>query len=399
MANNALYTGLNREYERAKLTLVKRISKQKTRKDVVGLLQSALALATERQSHLCIKLLRRSFRAAFILEAKDIKATVKARGEKGKYKVTSAAATSPESIAFDYSKVSTTHLNKVTRDTIGAVGTFNKGISKQLIAKYDDLVANNVLVNNIAKQGFTKEAGAQLLKQGISPEMINVIKSQSTTAKMLTILEQQGIRGGMHPNSVSKLLMPAIRDMFGADGVIIDNVGKTRKVIRVNAAGEYWWDKVKIKQPYNTTVKNYSSMVASTSMKRAQNEGRLATMKQSGLVEKYRYISAQTGNTCLTCLGMHGLIVHPTDVFPPIHIKCYCHLVPIYKDLDLNLHGDEYYTKQRDAGLWRKHQFNEYNKGLVPKERILNPNFLPPEMLSGMPTGKRMEAIRAALLK
>lgn len=398
MANNALYTGLNREWTRAKLTLVKRISKQNTRKDVVGLLQSALALATERRSHQCIKQLRRSFRVGFFLEAKSIKATVKARGEKGRYKVTSAAK-APIPITFDYSKVSKTHLNKVTRDTIGAIGTFNKGISKQLIAKYDRLVADNVLVNNIAKLGFTEETGAQLLTQGVSPEMVGVIRSQSTTTKMISILEQQGIRGGMPPGQVSRLLIPEIRAMFGSEGVLIDNVGKTRKVLRVNAAGEYWWDNVKIKQPYKTTVKNYSSMVATTSMKRAQNGGRLATMRQSGLVDKYRFISAQTGNTCLTCLGMHGLIVHPTDVSPPIHIKCYCDLMPVYKDPDLNLHGEDYYIKQRDAGLWRKHQFNEYNKGLVPKERILNPNFLPPEMLSGMPKGKKMEAIIAALLK
>jgi SPP1 gp7 family putative phage head morphogenesis protein len=392
MANNALYTGLNHEYERAKLTLVKRIPKQNTRKDVVELLQSALALATERQSHQCIKLLPRSFRVGFILEAKSIKATVKARRNELKIKIVSAAKV-PIPLTFDYSKVSTTHLNKITRDTIGSIGLFNKGISKQLITKYNTLVANNVLVTGISKYGFTEEAGAQLLKQGISLEMVAVIKSQSTTSKMITILEQQGIRGGIPPSQVSKLLIPEIRAMFGADGVVIDNVGKMRKILRVNAAGEYWWDSVTIKQPYKTTTKNYADMVASTSMKRAQNEGRLATMRQSGLTEKYRFISAQTGNTCLTCLGMHGLIVNPTDVSPPIHVKCYCHLSPIYKDPDLNLHGDDYYMKQRDAGLWRKHQFNEYNKGLSPKDRIPNHNFLPPDRLKGMPTGEKLQKI------
>jgi SPP1 gp7 family putative phage head morphogenesis protein len=396
MVNNALYTSLNREYKRAKLTLVKRISKQDTGKDVAGLLQSALALATERQSHHCITYLRRSFRAGFVLESKSIKATIKTR--KPKIKVTSAVAT-PESIAFDYSKISKTHRNKVTRDTIGAIGTFNKTISKQLLSEYDTLVANNVLVNSIAKHGFTENIGAILLKQGMSKEMIDVIKSQSTTNKMISILEQQGIRGGMPPNRVSKLLIPEIRAAFGAEGVVINNAGKVREVLRVNASGEFWWEKVKIKNTYKTTVKNYSSMVATTSMKRAHNEGRLATMRQSGLVDKYRFISAQTGNTCLTCLGMHGLIVHPTDVSPPIHVKCYCTLTPVYKDPDLNLHGNDYYMKQRDAGLWRKHQFNEYNKGLVPADRILNPNFLPLEMLKGMPKGKKMEAIRAALLE
>ena len=394
MVNNALFIGLNREYERAKLTLVKHIPKQQTRKKVEELLQSALALCTQKQSHLCIKHLRRSFRAGFKDEVKSITATVKAR--KGKVRITSAAA-SPD-IGFDYSKVSETHLNKISMASIGSIGRFNKGISKQLLAKYDALIVDNALVNGIAKHGFTAEAGTQLLKQGISPEMVGVIKSQSTTNKMRTILEKQGIKGGMPPNQVSKLLVPEIRAMFGAGGVDIDNVGKMRKVLRVNAASNYWWDKVEITRPYHTTTKNYADMVASTSMKRAQNEGRLATMKQSGLVEKYRFISQQTGNTCLTCLGMHGLIVHPTDVSPPIHVRCYCDLAAIYKDTDLNLHDDEYYMKQRDAGLWRKYQFDNFNKNLAPKERLANAALLPPDVLKGMPSGKGMETIRESLL-
>jgi hypothetical protein len=391
MANNALYTGVNREHERAKLTLVKRISKQKTRKDVAGLLQSALALATERQSHLCIKLLRRSFRAAFILEAKEIKATVKAHGEKGKYKVTSAAAaTSPESITFDYSKVSTTHLNKVTRDTIGAAGTFNKGISKQLIAKYDDLVANNVLVNNIAKHGFTENAGAILLKQGISPEMVRVIQSQSTTTKMISILEQQGIRGGMHPNSVSKLLMPEIRAMFGKEGVIIDNVGKIRRELRTNAKGEYWFRDVKIVQPFKTTIKNYSSLISETSMRRAHVAGRIQSMKQSGIVKNYRLICQQTAASCCTCLSLHGTIV-TAMLEPPLHPRCHCNLAPIYSDNSLNLHDQLFYDKQKSAGLFREFKFREYNAKLPRGEKLINANYLPAEELVHMPSGEKLQ--------
>lgn len=397
MPNNALFTDLNLKYEGAKLTLVKHASQQASRKAVEVLLQSALALCTQRQSHLCIKHLRRAFRAGFNDATKEIKVAVKARGAKERYNVISAAK-APTEIAFDFSKVSETHLNKVTRDTIGSIGIFNKAISKQLLAKYDTLVANNVLITGIATHGFTKEAGKQLLKQGISPEMLGVIKSQSTTNKMIYILNVQGIKGGLPPNQVSKLLIPEIQAIFGMDGVEINNVGNFRKVLRVNSAGEYWWDKVKIKQPYHTTTKNYADMVASTSMKRAQNEGRVASIKASGLAEKYRFISAQTGNTCITCLGMHGLIVHPTDVNPPIHVKCYCSLAPVYKDTSLNLHSDEFYMKQRDAGLWRKHQFNEYNKGLAPADRILNPNFLPPDMLKGMPAGTKMNDIRKSLL-
>jgi hypothetical protein len=95
---------------------------------------------------------------------------------------------------------------------------------------------------------------------------------------------------------------------------------------------------------------------------------------------------------------MHGLIVSPADTTPPIHVKCYCTLTPVYKDRDLNLHGDEYYMKQRDAGLWRKQQFNTYNKELLPVDRIPNPNFLPPDMLKGMPSGVEMAKIRTGLL-
>jgi hypothetical protein len=396
MSNNALYTGLITEYERAKLTLVKHASHASTKKAVGKLVHDTLALCTKGQSHLCTKFLSRSFCAGFDLESQSIKATLKAQ----KAKVTSAAAATPAttSVAFDFSKVSRAHRNKVTRDTIGDIGLFNKEISKSLLAKYDVLVAHNALVNSIAEHGFTKHTESQLLKQGLSKEMVTVIKSQSTTNKMISILEQQGIKGGMHPDSISKLLVPEMRAMFGSGGVTIDNVGKMRNVLRVNASGEYWWDTIKITRPFHTTTKNYADIVASTSMKRAHNEGRLATMRQSGLVEKFRFISQQTGNTCITCLGLHGMIVG-LDVCPPIHVKCYCTLAPVYKDQDLNLHGDEYYMKQRDAGLYRKFQFQEYNKKLAVKERIPNPNFLPPDELRGMPSGKKMEAIRAALLE
>jgi hypothetical protein len=195
---------------------------------------------------------------------------VKAQKKKGE--VTSAVALPSSDVAFDFTKVSKTHLNKITRDTIGDIGRFNKEISKTLLTKYDALVVNNALVNSIAERGFTEHTEAQLLKVGISKEMVGVIKSQSTTNKMLSILNTQGIKGGLPPNQVSKLLIPEIRAVFGPEGVMIDNIGKTRDVLRVNASGDYWWTKVKIKQPYRTTTKNYADILASTNMKRAHNE-------------------------------------------------------------------------------------------------------------------------------
>jgi hypothetical protein len=389
MVNNALYTSLNREYERAKLTLVKRISKQKTRKDVVELLQSALALTTERQSHQCLKLLPRSFRVGFISEAKSIKATVKARKNEVKVKIVSAAK-APIPITFDSSKVSTTHLNKITRDTIGSIGRFNKGISKQLIAKYDTLVANNVLVTGIANYGFTEEAGAQLLKQGISPEMVAVIKSQSTTSKMITILEQQGIRGGMPPNQVSTLLIPEIRAMFGKEGVLINNVGKIRRELRTNAMGEYWFKEVKITQPFKSTVKNYSSLITETSMRRAQVQGRVQSMKQSGIVKKYRLICQQTAASCCTCLSLHGTIV-TAMLEPPLHPRCHCHLAPVYLDNSLNLHDQSFYDEQKSVGLFREFKFREYNAKLPRGEKLINANYLPSEELMHMPSGEKLQ--------
>jgi hypothetical protein len=389
MANNPLYASLNHEYERVKLTLVKRIPKQNTRKDVVELLQSALALATERQSHQCIKLLPRSFRVGFILEAKSIKATVKARRNELKIKIISAAK-APKPITFDYSKVSHTHLNKITRDTIGSIGLFNKGISKQLIAKYDSLVVDNILVNNISKLGFTEEAGAQLLKQGISPEMVAVIKSQSTTNKMLSILEQQGIRGGYPPNGISKLLIPEIQAVFGKEGVIIDNVGKIRRELQTNAMGEYWFKDVKITQPFKSTVKNYSSLVSETSMRRAHVQGRVQSMKQSGIVAKHRLICQQTAASCCTCLSLHGTIV-TAMLEPPLHPRCHCHLAPIYSDNSLNLHNQSFYDKQKSAGLYREFKFREYNAKLPRGEKLINANYLPSEELMHMPSGEKLQ--------
>ncbi len=133
MRKPSLYTDLIIEFERAKKTLIKRIPKQATRDAVKETLQAALALCTQKQAVHIAKQLPRSFRLGFNEAAKEIKATVKAQKKKGK--VTSAVALPSSDVAFDFTKVSKTHLNKITRDTIGDIGRFNKEISKTLLTK------------------------------------------------------------------------------------------------------------------------------------------------------------------------------------------------------------------------------------------------------------------------
>lgn len=386
MSNTALYTGLYDEYMRAKITLLKHISQQKTRKVVREYVQTVLALCTKRQAHLIATLLPAAFRVGWDESAEEIKAVLKAH----KKKVASAAVKTPTDISFDFSKVSRTHLNKISRDTIGAIGNFNKEISKALLKEYDFLVANNQLVNSVVERGFTENTEAQLLKLGISKEVVAVIKSQSTTTKMIRILEMQGIRGGLHPDTVAKLLIPKIRAVFGDKGVTINNVGKTKKVLQTNAAGEYWFKEVKITRVYNSTVRNYASLISDTGLKQAQNTGRVASMKASGLVRDYRFVCNLVANSCCTCISLHGTIV-TAMLQPPVHPRCHCYLSAVYKDNSLNLHSDEFYTHQKNAALWKEYKFRDFNSKLPRGEKIINSNYLPPDELRGMPSGKKLQ--------
>jgi len=368
------------EYGRARETLLDEFAFPSDKKYARDYIQSTLLVCTANQAEIILKDLPDSFLSGVYIESDYLRDRV------------------PAYTGFDLSKISKTHLNRISKDTIGSIGDYNKALSANLIEQHNTLLANNELVNQINVHGWTKNAEKRMIKAGFDKEIIELVRSQSTANKMVEILEMQGIKGGMHPNDVSELLQPHIRNVFGDGGVLIDNTGKMRRQFVIDADGHYKWIQKKVTRPYRATIKTYSETISRSSMLQAHIDGRTATLNQSGLVEKYRSIASMTANTCSQCAMMHGQIVSQGEG-PEYHANCSCRLSPVWKkETGLTNHTDEYYEKQRNQYFWKQHQLKEYNKTLSKGKKLTNYNFLPADTLKGMPDKAGMREIRVKML-
>lgn len=373
---------LTTEYDRGKETLVSKFSMPLEKKEAKETINATLLLCTKYQVDILLKELPSEYLAGVYIENDYLSRKV------------------PAYVSVDLSTVSKANLNKITRQTIGAIGNFNDEIANELKLRYGILISNNELINQLETHGWTASVENRMIKMGFDKETINLVKQQTTANKMIEILNNQGLKKGMHPNEVSKLLQPHIRAIFGLEGVEISNIDKLRKELIVTGDGKYRWIEKKITRPYHTTVRNYASIISRTSMLRAHNLGRVETLRQSGFVEKYRFIASLTANSCSTCAMLNGQIVEPSDLMPPIHPRCGCYLAPVWKkETGLMNHPDDFFEHQRDKWFWKTHQTKQLNKTLPKEARIENYNFLPKSELGVMPNEKEMYNIRASMLK
>ncbi|RLG32926.1 hypothetical protein DRN97_06270 [Methanosarcinales archaeon] len=371
------------EYEHCKNTLLSFFAMPRNTKESKKAINTSLSACTTKQANIIIKELPTNFLAGVYIESNYLSKNI------------------PAYTTVDLSRVSKTHLNKITRETIGHIGKFNEEIANGLKLRYGTLIAHNKLINDLKQKGWTAQTEKKLAALGLDRATINLIKQQSTTNKMIHILEQHGIRGGMHPYDVAKKLQPAIRSYFGPGGVFIDNTGKYRTEFVVDPDGN--WKKVKklITRPYHTTVKAYSHVIARSSMLRANRLGRIETLKQSGFVQKWVYISSLSANMCARCGAMHGAILdNPYEFAGGLHPMCAClGPQPVWKpETGLRNHSAEYYENQKNQWFWKTYRTREYNKTLPKEARIPNYNFLPPSELTPMPDAAQMREIRAKLL-
>jgi hypothetical protein len=292
------------------------------------------------------------------------------------------------------SKVADTHLNKITGDTIGQIGKYNQVTTNQLFSQYQTLLADNRLVTSLNKDGWTPWLDKALEKRGIAPEVISQLKGQTTTKKIVSLLETQGIRGGKNPREVSRSLIPHVQRFFGPEGVIINNVGKFKKVLKVDADGNFKYVKQAITRPYRATPKAYSNLLARSSMISAHNEGRYQSVQKTGLVDHYISKSTLDANTCNLCATMHGQRVSHSDG-PLYHPSCACDLKPIWKkDSGISNKDPSFYDKQRDQHFWKRHQLAEYNKGMPRGAKLKFHSMLPKDALVDMPGKEAMRTIR-----
>jgi len=379
-AERELERKLLREYARARATLLDGFSFPSGKGFAENYIQQTLLTCSAKQAEIMLTDLSESFLSGVYIESDILRDKV------------------PAYTGVDLKRISKTHLNRITKDAIGDIGNFNTVVETNLVKQHRELLSNNELVNQITKHGWTKETEKRILDAGFDKKVLHLAKQQTTTPKMIKILEMHGIRGGMHPDEVSKLLQPHIRDVFGDGGVLIDNTGKLRNRFIVDADGKYKWVTQEVKEKYRATVKTYSETIARSSMVQTHVNGRTETLKQSGLVEKYRSIANMTANTCPQCAMMHGQIIDPNEG-PLYHPNCSCRRAPVWKkETGLMNHTDEFYENQRNEHFWKQHQLKEYNKTLPKGDKIPNYNFLPKDKLTGMPGKEEMRKIRSKML-
>jgi hypothetical protein len=380
--NTAYAQRLIKEYNHARKLLRKYLKKSHDPSDVTAMITITIDSMTAKQS----KILGYTLNAAFNAGAKEGDKIIR------KARITASTTT----VGFDMSKVADTHLNKITGDTIGSIGKYNSVTTNQLFGQYQTLLADNKLVNTLDKSGWSSSIEKSLVKRGIAPEVITQLKGQTTTKKIVSILETQGVRGGMNPRQVSCLMQPAVSNYFGPKGVIIDNVGKFKKVLKVDADGNYKYVKQAITRPYRATPKTYSNLLARSSMLQAHHEGRYQRLKKTGLVDHFISVSVLDANTCNICATMHGQKVSHSEG-PLYHPSCACDLKPVYKKGSGLEHKNKdlsVYEKQRDQHFWKQHQLAEYNKRMPRGAKLKFHSMLPKDALTGMPGRAAMRTIR-----
>lgn len=375
---------LKYEYTHARRVLIEQASSPNTPAELKGAINYTLTTCTAKQVEIAIEAIETEFRAGYIIESKALNRKV------------------PAYTGIDFSKVPKTHLNKITKDTIGHIGMFNIEVANRLKWEYAELLNDNIIINSLNEHGFTKRIEKRLIKAGVDTKAIELIKAQTTTNKMIKILEMHGIRGGMHPNSVAAELKPHIRAIFGEKGIKIDNIGSMQKRFFIDATGKHGWRDVKITRAFYSTTNNYADLVSRSSMLSTNRTGRFETLKQSKMVQSWRYESSMSANMCDMCGMMEGMILEdPTAYLDGLHARCACPGPrPIWKEgVGLTNRTDEYYNNRRDEWFWKKHKTNEYNKGLPKDERIPNYNYLPKDKLGVRPGQEEMQKIREGILK
>jgi hypothetical protein len=350
------------------------------------MIETVIENMTAKQSKIIGYTLNKSFKAG----AKE--------GDKIIRKVRVTASTAL--IGFDMTKVADTHLNKITASNIGHIGKYNTALTNQLQLQYNSLLADNRLINSLLKEGWTPWLDKALEKRGVSAEVIALAKGRTTTKKIVNILEMEGIRGGKNPREVSKLLIPHIQRFFGPEGILIDNVGKFKRVLKVDADGNFKYVKQAITRPYRATPKTYSNLVARSSMIQARHEGRYQSLQASKLVDYYISVSILDANTCSVCAGMHSVRVSHSEG-PLYHPNCACSRKPVFrKDSGLKNKDPEFYQKQSDKWFLKQHDLKEFNKNMPKGEKVKFSSLLPSDAITEtMPSKEAMYEIRKALLK
>ena len=380
---------LQSEYQRTRRKLTAGLKRKLSETATKSLIREEIKALIINQERIMVRYLTK----AFLSGIRD------AKKELGGVKIVQAGAKTE--IGFDLNTITDSNLQKIGRANIGVIGKFNIILRDDLIKHYDELLSDNKLLTSLNKDGWTPWLGESLKKRGIDPAVISLVKHQKTTGKMLTILNEQGIRGGLHPDQVARKLMPHIQRYFGPGGVEIDNMGKTVKRFVVDVDGNYTWKDHTITKKFKTTPKAYSRLIAESSMTEARREAYYRSVQKTGLVSHYISVSVMDARTCGDCACMHGVQVSHADG-PSYHPRCHCTLRPVFKRNSIL--GDKnkperFYEKQRDMHFLRLNDLKRFNTTMPTGSKLKHFSLLPDNALTMiMPGPLKMRPLRDALM-
>lgn len=377
---------LQREYARTRKEINRLLKRRISSIDLKSGIKEALLKCTNKQSRIIALYITKAFAGGKKDAEKELKSLFKA-----------AAPIS----GVDLTSIKDPNLARITRSNVGSIGKYNLALNKTLIKQYDMLLSDNKLSSSLHQHGWTPWLGESLKKRGIDPKVIALVKDQTTSAKMLSILRDQGIRGGLHPDQVGRRLEKYVNRYFGPGGVEIDNIGKTVRQIKVDVDGNYKWIDHKITRKYKATIKTYSRLVAQNAMKQAHRDAYYESLQKTGLVDHYISVSVLDARTCGICASLHGRRISKGDG-PSYHSRCHCDLKPVWKSDSLlgdKNRPESYYLKQRDRHFLAADDLKRFNESMPRGEKLKNYLMLPEKARSTvMPGPLEMRAIRYALM-
>ena len=377
------------EYKHAKEVLVAKFKKRITPTEAKTFISDTIKELTARQSKIIAGYLIKSYAEGTKAAEKELKDA----------KIEAGAAIAE--VAFDLDSISDLHLKQITRHHIGRIGAYNVELNKTLLKQYDKLLSDNRLSNSLKQHGWTPWLGGTLKQKGIDPKVIALVKDQTSTAKMLQILNREGIKGGMHNEQVAKKLLSHIQRYFGPGGITIDNIGKKTKRFVVDASGNFEWKEHIITKKYHTTAKSYSRLIARNAIKDAHREAYYQSLKGTKLVDHFISVSVMSANTCPNCAQMHGRRVTHAEG-PSYHPLCYCDLRPVWKKTSILFdknRPDSFYAKQRNMYFLRTNDLRKFNETMPQGSKLSFFSLLPDSALTRvMPSTLKMNAIKNTIL-
>lgn len=170
-----------------------------------------------------------------------------------------------------------------------------QGIIDKLTRRQAD--ALKLKISTVFVAGF-RASGTKAPISALQKEQIKKIYKENLGAiteyndflgsQMADTIKDRIAQGGSY-SDIQKDIRQYVTQTFGKDGVTINRVGQTRKIVTVGRNGELIRTTKEITRPYTSTIDAYSQMLSRTSAHAALESGRAEGYKKQG-VKKVRLV-------------------------------------------------------------------------------------------------------------